>query len=270
MEIKRDFLPSNFGEAIMYELHHFADASVTGYGECTYLRAINKSNKVHCCLVMGKARVSPTKVTTIPRLELTAGVVAVQTSDMLRNELEIQDLKEFFWTDSTVVLGYINNDARRFHVFVANRIQRIRSSTKPEQWAYVASENNPADHASRGLTAEQLKTSNCFTGPKFLWQTELPERECKLGEIKEDDPEIRKVVFNTATKESRSLLDHLQKFSDWSRVVKAVTRLKRKIKEFKDVKKPTKENTSLEERKEAELFNTKLVQKEAFLDEIKS
>lgn len=98
MEIKRDFLPSNFGESTTYELHHFADASVTGYGECTYLKAINKSNKVHCCLVMGKSRVSPTKVTTIPRLELTTAVVAVQISDMLRNELEIQDLKEFLAT----------------------------------------------------------------------------------------------------------------------------------------------------------------------------
>ncbi|KAI7803965.1 hypothetical protein IRJ41_014094 [Triplophysa rosa] len=219
---------------------------------------------------MGKARVSPTKVTTIPRLELTAAVVAVQTSDMLRNELEIQDLKEFFWTDSTVVLGYINNDAKRFHVFVANRVQRIRSSTKPEQWAYVDSENNPADHASRGLTAEQLKTSNWFTGPKFLWKTELPERECKLGEIKEDDPEICKaLVCNTAAKESRSLFDHLQKFSDWSRLVKAIARLKRKIKEFK-VKQPNKGSTSLEERTEAELFIIKLVQQESFSDEIKS
>ncbi len=73
-----------------------------------------------------------------------------------------------------------------------------------------------------------------------------------MGEIKEDDPEIRKaLVYNTAAKESRSFLDHLQKFSDWSRVVKAVARLKRKIKEFKDVKQPTKESTSLEERKEA-------------------
>lgn len=59
----------------MYELHHFADASVSGYGECTYLRAINKPNEVHCCLVMGKSRVSPTEVTTIPRLP--AAVVAV-------------------------------------------------------------------------------------------------------------------------------------------------------------------------------------------------
>ena len=65
-------------------------------------------------------------MTTIPRLELTAAVVAIRTSDMLRNELEIQDLRDYFWTDSTVVLGYINNDARRFHVFVAKRIQRIK------------------------------------------------------------------------------------------------------------------------------------------------
>ena len=61
---------------------------------------------------MGKARVTPTSVTTIPRLELTAAVVSVRTSDMLRNELEIQDLQEFFWTDSTVVLGYISDDAK--------------------------------------------------------------------------------------------------------------------------------------------------------------
>ncbi len=36
------------------------------------------------------------------------------------------------------------------------------------------------------------------------------------------------------------------------------------------MKQPTKESTSLEERKEAELFIIKLVQKEAFSDEIKS
>ena len=137
MEIKIFYLPSCFGNIKSHELH-----------ECTYLRVINESNEVHCSLVMGKSRVSPTKVTTIPRLELIAAVVAVRTSDMLRNELEIQDLQEYFWTDSTVVLGYINNDARRFQVFVANRIQRIKSSTKPEQWVHVVSEDNPADHAS--------------------------------------------------------------------------------------------------------------------------
>lgn len=271
MTIQRPYLPSSFGDVRRYELHHFADASLSGYGVCTYLRAVNKSDEVHSCLVMGKSRVSPTKVTTIPRLELSAAVVAVKTSDMLRKELEIQDLQEFFWTDSTVVLGYINNDARRFQVFVANRIQRIKSSTKPEQWAYIASEDNPADHASRGLTAEQLKTSNWFTGPKFLWQKHLPERECMVGEIKDDDPELHKAfTCNIKTNEDRSLLDRLEKFSEWSRGVRAIARLKRLVKEFKGVKQRTSESTSLDERKEAEFAIVKLVQAEAFSDQIKS
>lgn len=113
-------------------------------------------------------------------------------------------------------------------MFVANRIQKIKSSTNPEQWACVASEDNLADHASRGLTAEQLKSSNWFTGPRFLWQKELPDRERKVGEIKEDDPELCKAILcNTKAKEDRSLLDCLQKLSDWSRGVQAFARLKR-------------------------------------------
>lgn len=126
----------------------------------------------------------------------------------------------------------------------------IKSSTNPDQWAYIASEDNPADHASRGLTAEQLKNSNWFSGLKFFWQQELPHRESKVGEVKDDDPKLCKaVVFNTKAKEDRSLLDRLEKFSDWSRVVQAVARLKRLIQEHKGVKERTNETTSLQERK---------------------
>lgn len=32
--------------------------------------------------------------------------------------------EEFFGTDSQVVQGYVSNKALRFHVFVANRVQR--------------------------------------------------------------------------------------------------------------------------------------------------
>lgn len=220
---------------------------------------------------MGKSRVTPNSVLTIPRLELSAAVVAVRVSDLLRAELEIQDLKDFFWTDSTVVLGYINNDARRFQVFVANRVQRIKSSTAPEQWAYIASEDNPANHASRGLTVEQLKSSNWLTGPKFLWQRKLPDRDVKVGEIKEDDPELRKAfVCNTKAKEERTMLDRFEKFSDWSRLIRALAILRRKIKEHKGTTQNNKEGTSLEERKEAELVVIKLVQAKVFSKEIKS
>lgn len=43
---------------------------------------------------MGKTCVAPTKITTVPHLELSAAVVAARVSVMLINELEIGELKE--------------------------------------------------------------------------------------------------------------------------------------------------------------------------------
>ncbi|KAI7789742.1 hypothetical protein IRJ41_004483 [Triplophysa rosa] len=219
---------------------------------------------------MAKARVAPTKITTIPRLELTAAVVAVQTSDFLRKELEIDNLHEYFWTDSKVILGYINNDARRFHVFVAKRIQRIRQSTDTTQWRYVTSEDNPADRSYRGFTSEELVSSNWFKGPKFLWQSELPKDD-KVGGIIVHDPELKKIqVHKIQAKEKASLLERLHKFSEWTRVVKAIARLMRRAKEIKGLSPRSSGTTSIEERKEAELTIIKMVQQSAFDDEIQS
>ncbi len=271
VKIPRCYVPSEFKDVQQYELHHFADASVSGYGACSYLRTVTKSGEVHCTLVMGKARVAPTKVTTIPRLELSAAVVATRTGDLLKRELELDGICEYYWTDSKVVLGYINNDARRFHVFVANRIQQIRTSTEPSQWRYVASDQNPADHASRGLTVKELTESNWFTGPSFLWQRELPKEDIKVGEVDEGDPELKKTqVLTTKVKEEMSLSDRLERFSDWKRAVKAIARLKRCARSVKGLVERSNEATTLEERKDAEQFIIRTVQEEVFGDEIKS
>lgn len=60
---------------------------------------------------MGKARVAPTKVVTIPRLELTAGVISDAVSKMLKEELGLKTDEEYFWTDSKVVI--VQEDAPR-------------------------------------------------------------------------------------------------------------------------------------------------------------
>ena len=142
LRILRCYKPDDFRKPKSIELHSFSDASISGYGQCSYVRMVNDQQKVHCSLVMAKSRVTPLKPVTVPRLELTAAVVSTKISAFLQKELKYGCVK--------VVLGYISNKARRFHTFVANRVQGIRDHTSPDKWHYIDTKDNPADDASRG------------------------------------------------------------------------------------------------------------------------
>lgn len=89
-------------------MHYFSDASVDGYGQCSHLRLINEHGQAHCSVIVGKAHVTPLKHKTIPRLELAAANTSARVGDFVRKKLEYPKIQEFFWTDSRVVLGYIN------------------------------------------------------------------------------------------------------------------------------------------------------------------
>lgn len=120
---------------------------------------INQRNEVHVSFLMAKSRVPPIKPISIPRLELTAAVVSVNVTRMLKSELDVDNVQCYYYTDSEIVIGYINNDARRFHVYVGNRVQHIRDRSSPEEWFHVPGKENPADEASRGLTAKEYKVN---------------------------------------------------------------------------------------------------------------
>ena len=124
------------------------------YGQCSYLRNVDENGKAS--IVMAKSRVAPSKTITVPCLELMAAVLSVKIAQFLNDEQDYDNIKHFFWTDNQVVLGYIANETRRFHVFVANRIQQIRNFSNPEQWYYVNTSMNPADLASRGMSAVRM------------------------------------------------------------------------------------------------------------------
>ena len=118
--IARCLKSENFGNIVSCTLHHFSDACESGYDQSSYIRLLNQSDQVHCTLPIGKSRVAPLRFVSIPRRELTAATLSVKISKMLRNELDIHVDDEIFWTDSKVVLGYINSDVCRFKVFIAN------------------------------------------------------------------------------------------------------------------------------------------------------
>ena len=243
--VRRCFKPEGFGTVMSTQFHHFSDASTIGYGQCSYIRLVDDKGQVHCSLITGKARVAPLKMVTIPRLELTAAVVSVRVSDMLRQELQYERVEEIFWTDSKVVLGYIKNDSKRFHVFVANRVQQIRDQTSPSQWRHVDTKCNLADDASRGITAKELiESSRWISGPELLWMPEdqwpQPLEDQDLVSLS-DDPEVKKVTScATSTQEAWNLVESLSYFSDWHRACRAVAiclRYKQNLRELVSSKK---------------------------------
>ena len=65
-------------------IHYFSDASKHGYGQCSYIRCVNKDGLIHCSLLLGKSRVSPNKFISILRLELTAVVWSMKLACLLR------------------------------------------------------------------------------------------------------------------------------------------------------------------------------------------
>ena len=83
------FQPKDFGDVVSPQLHTFSDASQHGYRAVTYLRVVNSSGDVYCSFLIGKSRQTPKKSVTIPRLELSAAVVATKLNLMMQHELDV-------------------------------------------------------------------------------------------------------------------------------------------------------------------------------------
>ena len=193
LKIDRCFKPKEFSDVVEISLHHFSDASDYGYSGCHYLRFVNSDNSVHCCLIMGKSRVVPANSNyTTPRLELIAATLSSQIAKFIAKELDYEIAYELFWCDNTCALGYIRNSSKRFKKFVSNRVALISKTSDSSQWHYVDSDDNPADHGSRGLKVkgDDKKLSEWFSGPSFLWEHPLKYEDFSSNVVSENDPEL--------------------------------------------------------------------------------
>ncbi|XP_061908561.1 uncharacterized protein LOC133653372 isoform X2 [Entelurus aequoreus] len=224
------------------ELLVFSDASTKAIAAVAYLRVTDAARNCEVGFVLGKAKLAPRPDQTIPRLELSAAVLAVELADLLTDELGFEIDYTAFYTDSKVVLGYIHNETRRFYVYVANRVTRIRKSSQPSQWHYVPSSQNPADHATRSVPAYQLPLSNWLTGPDFMLQDQSPSNDsfelvepCTDSDVR---PQVSTLKTTISTKQLGS--DRFNKFSTWKSLKRAVSRLLHVIHNFKSL--PSKIN----------------------------
>ncbi|GFY33245.1 uncharacterized protein TNCV_1240951 [Trichonephila clavipes] len=149
-------------------IHGFADASTAAYGAVLYAQSISEED-VSTRLLCSKSRVAPVKPITIPRLELCACVLLSQLLEKVLHSLTLAIQQIMLWTDSNIVLAWIQRSPEQLKTFIGNRIKIIQRLTQNRQWNHVSSNENPADLISRGLNASDISSKQLWWhGPDFL------------------------------------------------------------------------------------------------------
>ncbi|XP_047032142.1 uncharacterized protein LOC124638995 isoform X2 [Helicoverpa zea] len=160
------------------DLIGFADASSkTAYGCCVYLRVTDQTGTTKLHLLCSKSRINPIqkKGMTVPRLELNAALLlsklVLRTHDTLRVKINIRHVCLF--SDSQIVLAWLNTELTKLQAYVSNRVSVIRQNTSGYSWHYVNTHDNPADLISRGVNPNELSSCDIWwNGPKFLQNSE--------------------------------------------------------------------------------------------------
>jgi hypothetical protein len=152
------------------QIHVFYDASEQAYRAVLYVRSSTPGGVI-VRLACSKNRLAPVKKITLPHLQLLTTLVGARLLDYFCQETGLDIRSATLWTDATVALSWIRSNPSRWKTFVCNRVTEIQTYTTPTQWKHCPGVDNPADHLSRGVNADQIKgLDTWWRGP--VWLTE--------------------------------------------------------------------------------------------------
>lgn len=162
---------------------------------------------------------------SIPRLELCAALLLVRSIEYVQQSMNLTQVPIFCWTDSSVVLSWLQDLPTRWTTFVANRVSSIITALPKAEWRYVNTTHNPADCASRGISVEALVSHPLWwAGPAWL------------KKAKSDWP-VHKAKDKTELEKRRDAHSHIiisqenwnlpEEISSWIRLVRVTAYIKR-------------------------------------------
>ena len=189
--IPRAYFSPLLTSAQINNVYIFTDASTKAYGAMVYLSKANQTS-----LAMSKSHVAPVKTITLPKLELMAAVMGTRLGkfDQLSIPHSHDLIRIHFWTDSQIVLHWINKN-NSSKTFVSHCVIGIVKLFPVSMWSYTPSPDNPADLLTRGVSTQQLSSELWLHGPHWLpnesnWPTWVPTNILHLQTTEDSDPNI--------------------------------------------------------------------------------
>ncbi|XP_041976170.1 uncharacterized protein LOC121730976 [Aricia agestis] len=219
------------------ELHIFTDASQSAYGACAYVRSCHNDCEttvpISVHLLCAKSKLAPIKTVSIPRLELCGALIGAKLYCKIKKSLCLNFNKVYFWTDSTIVLGWLRMSPHLLKTFVQNRVVEINELTGDTIWRHVKGTENSADIITRGSTLDTLKydnNNNWWCGSTFLREpvAKWPIFNTNIESLSIDLPETKPDTINLHSIQITSLID-FERFSSFIRLQRSCAYLLRFI-----------------------------------------
>ncbi|XP_044742314.1 uncharacterized protein LOC123304708, partial [Chrysoperla carnea] len=209
------------------ELLAFCDASSKAYAAVIYSRIIDPDRHLQLHILCAKSKVAPVKtILTIPRLELCATLLLAKLLKCViaqySNRVNITNV--FAFSDSMVVLNWINGSPHKWKTFVANRVSKIQSLIDVSSWYHISSSDNPADCASRGLSPKEfLEHPLWLSGPSWCSRdrSEWPLKPFTKNIEQEVVSEAKTISLPVFEEEEHPLYSLINRCGSWLKLIRS-------------------------------------------------